>query len=158
MVPLILFVLFLSIPIIEIALFISIGGAIGLWWTIAIVIGTAMLGTAMLRQQGLSVLSRAQDEINSGKVPLARIADGVFLLVAAVLLLTPGFLTDGAGFLLFIPLVRQTIGKAILAWASKSGKVTFVRSTYHEERRTYRDPDILEGEAVEIDVEDAPPR
>ena len=73
MIPLVIFILFLSIPIIEIGLFISVGGMIGLWPTLAIVILTAILGTALLRRQGLSVLRQAQADLDAGRVPLARI-------------------------------------------------------------------------------------
>ncbi|MCB1491536.1 MAG: FxsA family protein [Rhodobiaceae bacterium] len=155
MIPLVIFILFLSIPIIEIGLFISVGGMIGLWPTLAIVILTAILGTALLRRQGLSVLRQAQADLDAGRVPLARIADGLFLLVAAVLLLTPGFMTDTLGFLLFIPAVRQTIGRAVLAWFARNGRVTV--ATAHAGRRDYGrygDTTVIEGEAVEISTDD----
>lgn len=153
--PLFILAGFIAIPMIEIGLFISIGGAIGLIPTLGIVIATALIGTALLRRQGLSVLARARMELNSGKMPLAEIADGVFLLVAAVLLLTPGFMTDAFGFLLFVPAVRQTIGKSILATLNRSDRVHMQTP----DGRTYRTgPDIVDGEAQEIDPDEIGPR
>lgn len=153
--PLIILAAFVTVPIVEIALFITIGGQIGLWPTIAIVVATAVIGTALLRQQGLSVVAQAQADLDSGKVPLARIADGVFLLVAAVLLLTPGFMTDALGFLLFVPAVRRTIGQYLLARFVGSERVTV--KTYHHGGND-RQPDIIEGEVLEADDVDPPAR
>lgn len=158
--PLILLAGFIAIPIVEIALFISIGGVIGLGPTLGIVIATALIGTALLRRHGLSVLARARVELDAGKVPLVEIADGIFLLVAAVLLLTPGFMTDAFGFGLFVPAVRRTLGKSILAAFSRSDRERMRASSQRGgQRGPHRhEPGIVEGEAVEIDPDDAGPR
>jgi len=103
----------IGVPVLEIAVFIEIGGRIGLWPTIATVILTAVLGTALLRQQGLVALKSAQKSLEKGDFPVREVFDGLCLLVAGALLLTPGFVTDGMGFLLFLPPVRVLIG----AWA-----------------------------------------
>ena len=101
---------FIAIPLIEIAVFIEVGGFIGLWWTLAVVIGTAVGGTYMLRQQGLSTLHRAQLQMAEGRMPLREVFDGLCLLFAGALLLTPGFVTDLAGALLLMPPVRLLLG------------------------------------------------
>lgn len=115
--------IFLAVPVIEIALFIAVGERIGLWTTIGIVILTAVVGTTLLRMQGLAVLSQARADLESNRLPVAGIIDGVFLLVAAVLLLTPGFLTDTLGFLLFVPQIRRAIGRSIISWFKVHGTV-----------------------------------
>ena len=104
-----LFLLFVAIPIIEIALFIEVGGWLGLWPTLAIVILTAFLGTLMLRRQGLQALANLQGRMAAGENPGQLLADGALILVAGVLLLTPGFFTDAVGFLLLVPGVRSRV-------------------------------------------------
>ena len=120
-----LLAIFIGIPLIEIALFVQIGGRIGLAWTIIIVIATAIAGTILLRSQGLAVMSRAQDTMNAGEMPVESLVDGVFLLIAGILLLTPGFLTDFIGFLFFIPILRQTLGRYLWRRIARSGSVSF---------------------------------
>jgi UPF0716 protein FxsA len=152
--------LFIVVPVVEIALFIQVGGLIGLWPTIAVIVLTALAGSALLRAQGLAVLAQARREIDAGRVPVARIADGLFLLVAAVLLLTPGFMTDALGLLLFVPGVRTAIGKKVLAWFSAHGRVEVhgyrAGPRRPDSRRPSETPDIIEGEAVEIDMDEPP--
>ena len=107
-----LLVAFIAVPIIEIAVFIEVGGWIGLWPTIGVVILTAVIGTALLRQQGISILFRIQENLEANKLPVRELFDGVCLVIAGALLLTPGFVTDSLGFALFVPPIRQ----AIAAW------------------------------------------
>ncbi|KJS41213.1 MAG: hypothetical protein VR70_05085 [Rhodospirillaceae bacterium BRH_c57] len=120
--PLVILSLFIAVPLIEIAVFIQVGGVLGLWPTIALVLLTAVAGTALLRAQGLATLRRAQTSVERGEVPLREVFDGACLLVAGVLLLTPGFVTDAMGLLLFLPPVRT----GLLGWlggAVRAGKV-----------------------------------
>ncbi len=100
---------FIGVPIVEIAVFIEVGGALGLWPTLGLVVLTAVLGTWQLRAQGLATLMRARDQVERGALPTRELFDGACLLVAGALLLTPGFVTDGAGFLLFFPPVRDIL-------------------------------------------------
>lgn len=104
---------FIGIPLIEIALFIQVGGFIGLWPTIAVVVLTAVAGTALLRHQGLSALTRLQQSLDRGEMPLDPVFDGFCLLAAGLLLLTPGFFTDAIGFLLFTPPLRSALKRMI---------------------------------------------
>lgn len=105
---------FIAVPMAEIAVFISVGGIIGLWPTLAIVVLTAFIGTYLLRQQGLGVLREIETRINQGDVPVQALFDGACLLLAGALLLTPGFITDTLGLLLFLPPVRRYAGRLIL--------------------------------------------
>ena len=100
---------FIGVPLVEIAVFVQVGGWIGLWPTLALVVLTAVLGTWQLRAQGLATLLRARDQVERGALPARELFDGACLLVAGALLLTPGFVTDGAGFLLFFPPVRDIL-------------------------------------------------
>jgi UPF0716 protein FxsA len=101
-----IFLLLVAVPIIEIALFIEIGGWLGTWTTIGVVVLTAAIGTALLRIQGLATLGELQRRLAAGEDPGATLAHGAMILVAGLLLLTPGFFTDAVGFLLLAPPVR----------------------------------------------------
>ena len=109
--PLLLILIFIGVPILEIAVFIEAGDLFGLWPTLAAVVLTAVAGAALLRAQGLAVLGRARRQLDRGEVPVAEALTGVCLLIGGALLLTPGFITDTAGFLLLIPPVRQILGR-----------------------------------------------
>ena len=104
-----LFFLFVSIPIIEIALFIQIGGAIGLFPTLLVVVATAALGTLLVRGQGIAVLSSLKSQVENFQNPTQQLAHGAMILFAGALLLTPGFFTDAFGFLLLIPGFRDVL-------------------------------------------------
>lgn len=104
-----LFWLFLLVPIIEIALFIQIGGLIGLWPTLAIVVLTAIIGTSLMRSQGAQAFQEVQRSFSEMRDPTRPLAHGVMILVAGMLLLTPGFFTDTVGMLLLIPKVRDKV-------------------------------------------------
>ncbi|MEM1234018.1 MAG: FxsA family protein [Pseudomonadota bacterium] len=110
---------FIAVPLIEIALFIQIGEVIGLWPTLAIVILTALIGTALVRSQGSRTMGDLRGRFERLDDPTEPLAHGAMILVSAVLLLTPGFFTDAVGFALLIPPVR----KAILEQAKQRVKV-----------------------------------
>ncbi|NQY34474.1 MAG: FxsA family protein [Alteromonadaceae bacterium] len=105
----ILFVFFVIVPIIEITVLMHIGAWLGVWPTIAIVVLTAWLGAKNVRQQGLATLSSVQTKMAQGEVPSNEIIAGVMLIVAGVLLVTPGFVTDAFGLSLLVPAVRQSL-------------------------------------------------
>ncbi len=109
----VLFVLFVIIPIIEIAVLMQVGEVLGLWPTIFIVILTAWLGAKNVRQQGLATMNSVQTKLAQGQAPSDEIVAGLMLLVAGVLLVTPGFVTDFFGLSLLIPQVRQAIVKMV---------------------------------------------
>jgi UPF0716 protein FxsA len=102
-----LFLILLIVPIVEIALFIEVGGRIGTWPTIAVVVLTAIVGTIMLRRQGLAALRSVQSRLAAGENPGRLLADGAMILLAGALLVTPGFFTDAVGFALLVPAIRQ---------------------------------------------------
>ena len=130
-----LLAMFIAIPIIEIALFIEIGSWIGLWPTLAIVIVTAFAGTTLLRLQGFAVLQRSQEAIARNELPVQEVFDGICLLVAGILLLTPGFFTDGIGFLLFIPPFRRFAAIIIGRWLGRLGKISVSKGAFKDGQR-----------------------
>ena len=106
--------LFIGIPLLEIYLFIHVGGALGAFNTVALVVITAVLGVWMLRLQGLATWFRVQQQIAQGKPPAMEMIEGLMLLVCGALLLTPGFFTDTVGFLLLVPTIRQSAARYLL--------------------------------------------
>ncbi len=119
----ILLLLFIAVPIIEIALFIELGGWLGLWPTLGLVVLTAIIGTTLMRQQGMSVLADAQQKMAQGEPPVASLFHGLCLLLAGVLLVTPGFFTDVVGFLLLVPPVRLALGLWLWRFLQSRGAV-----------------------------------
>lgn len=109
----VLFALFIIVPIIEITVLMQVGELIGAWPTVAIVIFSAWLGAKYVRQQGIATLQSVQTKMAQGEMPSSEIVTGVMLLVAGVLLVTPGFVTDIFGLLLLVPKVRQALANTV---------------------------------------------
>jgi UPF0716 protein FxsA len=148
-----LFIAFLAIPMIEIALFIQIGGAIGLGWTLATVVVTAILGTVLVRNQGALALSQVKSSFNEMQDPTEPLAHGAMILFSGALLLTPGFFTDGIGFLLLIPGVRA----AAFRWVKARVNVQTIQTSSGPQQR-YRPAgsaagDVIDGEYSEVHIE-----
>lgn len=95
--------LFIVLPILEMAVLIQVGSVIGVLSTVGLVLLTAVIGAALLKQQGLATLTRANQRLNSGELPAKEVAEGLILAVGGALLLTPGFITDTIGFLCLLP-------------------------------------------------------
>ncbi len=134
-----LFLLFIIMPIVEIAVLIKVGGAIGGWTTIGIVILTAVIGTFMLRQQGIATLNKAQQRMQSGEMPAQQLLEGLLLLIGGVLLLTPGFITDFFGFCTLVPVSREFLAKK-LASRSMANMNVFVGGAPGHSRAGTRRP------------------
>nr|WP_275666160.1 MULTISPECIES: FxsA family protein [unclassified Vibrio] len=107
--------MFIFVPIIEIGLFISVGGYLGLWPTIALVLITAFAGASLVRSQGLQTLMSVQNRLQQGELPAQQILEGVMLAVSGVLLLTPGFMTDALGMLVLLPAPRAAMAKYLMS-------------------------------------------
>ena len=104
-----LFLLFIAVPLVEIYLLLEVGGMIGAVPTIGLVVLTAAAGAALVRAQGFSTILQVRRSLEAGEVPAVAIIEGIFLLVAGALLLTPGFLTDAIGFGCLIPPLRRAL-------------------------------------------------
>lgn len=120
-----IFLLLLVVPLVEIAAFIMIGGQIGVATTLLLTLVTAIIGTTLLRRQGLTILQQIRQELEANRIPAKQLADGAMIVVAGILLLTPGFVTDSVGFALFVPafraLVWQQIGKRLDVTVKRTG-------------------------------------
>ncbi len=147
----ILFLLFLIVPIVEIAILIQLSEVIGGWPTIVVVIITAYAGAKMVKLQGLQTFAQIQQKSASGQMPTEELFSGVCILISGVLLLTPGILTDVLGFLLLTPAVRQKMaavlkskihlfatGKFTAGQTGESGDnaFTFTSTAYHSHDET----------------------
>jgi UPF0716 protein FxsA len=141
---------FIIVPLAEIAVLIQVGGWIGVAPTLALIVLTAIVGTWMLRHQGFSVLTRAQRQLEQGVMPVAEVFDGLCLLLAGALLLTPGFLTDAAGALLLVPRVRALLYRQVADYLERH----MVRAAGPPGERA---PPILDAEFEEIDPDEVPP-
>lgn len=117
---LLLIALFVIGPIAEIYVLLSAGGVFGVWPVVIACVATALIGGFILRLQGFAALDAARRDLAAGRPPIEPAADGVFLVIAAPLLMTPGFLTDAAGFLLLLPPVRRAIARYALARVRRS--------------------------------------
>lgn len=157
----IILIAFIAVPIVEIAVFIEIGGQLGVFNTIAMVIVTAFIGTWLLRSQGLRTLHKAQESMARNVFPVSEVFDGLCLLVAGALLLTPGFVTDALGFLLFVPPLRQYLRHWLLIWLSRSGRT----NVWVDGDGGFPGPDpkgprnqsgTIDGEFHEVDPDDKP--
>jgi UPF0716 protein FxsA len=127
-----LLLFFIGIPILEVSIFISIGTVIGLGPTLTIVITTAIIGAVLVKKQGLKTLFSAQKNLGNNQLPIQEFFDGLFLIVAGLFLITPGFVTDGIGLLLFLPqikmLLKNIISNMLVARTSK-GVYTNINNT-----------------------------
>jgi UPF0716 protein FxsA len=146
-----LLLIFIVVPIAELALLIQVGELIGVWWTIALLIADAILGSLLMRSQGRTAWRRFNDAARAGRVPAREALDGALVIFGGALLLTPGFITDILGLLLLIPptralvrgvLVRRLAGRMI---ASVTGPAPGPGATRP------RRPHDVEGTAVDVD-------
>jgi UPF0716 protein FxsA len=142
-----LFLIFFGVPIIEIALFVKLGGLIGLWPTLGLVVLSAMVGATVMRSQGLQALARLQASLETGGDPVGPIAHGALILIAGVLLLTPGFFTDTVGLLLLIPPVRAQL----IRWGAS--RVTVKAATFVRPGRSGPAPDVIDADYEIVDEE-----
>src|ERR687889_399142 len=111
--PLLLVVLFIVVPIAELAVLIQIGQLIGVWWTIALLVADAILGSLLARSQGRTVWRRLNEAIRAGRPPAREVMDGALVLFGGALLLTPGFLTDVLGLALLLPPSRAVVRRML---------------------------------------------
>ena len=148
---------FVAVPMIEIALFIQVGGLIGLGWTLAIVLGTALLGTWLVRTQGAMAMNNIRRSFSDLSDPSQPLAEAAMILVAGVLLLTPGFFTDALGFALLTPPIR----KAAFTWLRRNVKmqsVSFGQTSARPQSRPRQpmEEDVIDGTFQEVDAPKRP--
>jgi UPF0716 protein FxsA len=141
--PLVL--LFIVVPIAELVVVIQVGRAIGVWWTIALLVADAILGSVLMRHQGRVAWRRFNDALYAGRVPAREVLDGALVLFGGLLLLTPGFITDILGLLLLIPPARSVV-RAVLGRRLTQRMIVSMTNT-----RPQRPDDVIDGTAVDIE-------
>ena len=144
------------IPILEIATFIQVGSIVGLPLTLFGILLTAVIGAVLVRLQGFKALNDARENMSRQKSPVEQVIHGAFILIAGLLLLTPGFLTDTLGFLFLIPPLRLSIATRIWTWIKANGSININsadlrRHGFHQSDATNKsDGSVIDGQAVEI--------
>lgn len=121
---LVLFLAFLVVPIVELAVIIQVGQAIGVGWTVLALLGISIGGAALVKREGLRAWRRFRDTLGEARLPTREVVDGALILLAGALLLTPGFVTDAVGFLLLLPPTRALVGRAMRGRVRTSFGVT----------------------------------
>ena len=145
-----IFPIFVVVTLAEIYVLVSVGDAIGAWSTILLVIITALIGSTLLKQQGWSIMAKAQQSIAEGRTPALEMLEGVVILVSGVLLLTPGFITDGLGLLGLMPwsrsyFINHFLEKNAERVFSQRNSV-FINRTKSGETKTANKDEPIEGE------------
>ncbi|MFC4218419.1 FxsA family protein [Pseudophaeobacter arcticus] len=160
-----IFLAFLMVPLIEIGLFIQVGGAIGLWPTLAIVVLTAVLGTALVRSQGRLALGQMRNSFQTLSDPAEPLAHGAMILFAGALLLTPGFFTDAIGFALLMPPVRIAVYRyiskrvTVAQFQMGSGSMHGQRQGQgHGQGHPHGSPPAGSGDIIDGDFEEVTPK
>ena len=160
---LLLLVFFILLPIVEITLLIDIGGNIGAGATILLILTTAMVGMVLVRYQGFSILRDAQSQISKGQPPAKALAHGILVLFAGLMLIIPGFFTDGVGFLLLLPPVRSllldfVVGSIMTKFTADMFSTRFYSSTSSRDRgarpSSANDDDVIDTNHIVIDKND----
>jgi len=148
MLPLLL-LLFIVVPLAELAVLIQVGQAIGVWWTIALLVADAILGSLLARSQGRAAWRRFNEALRGGHPPAREVLDGALVLFGGALLLTPGFLTDVLGLLLLLPPTRALV-RAVLVRRFAARMVATMSSPPGPRPRRRPEPAYdVEGSAVE---------
>jgi UPF0716 protein FxsA len=145
--PLVL--LFVVVPIAELAVVIQVGQEIGVLWTVALLVADSILGSVLMRSQGRVAWRRFNEAVAAGKVPAREVLDGALVMFGGLLLLTPGFLTDFLGLLLLVPptrrLVRAALARRLVHRMVASATV-----------RRARGDDVVDGTAVDVENDRLP--
>ena len=156
--PLLLVILFIVVPIAELALLIQVGQAIGVWWTILLLVADALLGSWLLRTQSRAAWRRFNEALANGRIPHREVIDGVLVIFGGVLLLTPGFITDIFGLLFLFPPTRVLL-RGLLVRRGALNLMGSMPMTATPPNGRFRSPDDVESTAVDVDSDQLdPPR
>lgn len=160
-----LFLLFTLLPIVELAILIRIGEATVWWAPILLVISTGIAGAALSRWQGLQVVRRIREDAAAGRMPADALVDGFLILLAGILLITPGVVTDFVGIAFLIPPIRALVKRGVKAWIRRNIQVRVAGFNsagawqYEDGASPPRNDEIIDARVISSRVEDAkPPR
>jgi len=149
-----LFLLFTLMPLLELWLLFRLSGLFGFGTTIAVVLATGMVGAALARWQGWQAMQRIRSEMSHGMLPVQAMGDGVMILVAGVLLITPGVITDALGLALLVPPFRAAVRKLLQLWLAKNVRV---ETTFFAPEFERTDENIVDGRVIDAHVEEDQP-
>jgi UPF0716 protein FxsA len=144
----------LVVPIAELAVLIQVGSEIGVWWTILLLIAVSVLGSWLVKREGLGLWARANRELAAGRMPTKELLDGILVLFAGALLLTPGFLTDIVGILLLLPPTRAVIRRILRARFERRMTIVALgepsgRDPYDVRRRRPSGADVIDVDPLD---------
>jgi len=143
--------LLIVVPVVEIYFLIQVGGAIGAFPTVMLIIATAVLGAYLFRQQGMATFQRVQASLARGEIPATEMIEGAMLLVCGGLLLTPGFVTDAVGFACLVPALRRKLALSILESSIVSNASFQSGQGFQQPNQDAGSDDIIEGEFTRED-------
>lgn len=149
-----LFLAFIAVPLIEIALFIQVGGWIGLWPTLAIVVITAILGTWLVKSQGALAIGQLRSSFSRLDDPTEPLVHGAMILIAGALLLTPGFFTDALGFAFLTPPVRRAVFRQL---KKRVHIQRFEMGNPHPQDFSRTKPSFAENDVIEAEYQEIHP-
>jgi UPF0716 protein FxsA len=170
-VPILLFLLFIVLPLAELYVIIQIGQQIGALWTIALLLADSIIGTLLLRSQGRAAWRRFNEATTEGRIPAREVADGALIMLGGAFLLTPGFLTDIFGLLLLIPPTRALFRRSVVGLFARRSPIGYVgmkaaphaKRAWDQRRAEQRSGangtagDYVEGTATEQRDDEPPP-
>lgn len=153
-----LFFLFTTVSLLEIFVLVKVGSFLGAAPTILLVIITALVGSALVRSQGLQLVAQLQQRLAQGEMPGQQLIEGIMLIITGVLLVTPGFVTDLSGLLLLQPTIRATIAKTILAnvnlsSATMGGSFSQSSGGFSQTHGGFSKPNINDEDVIEGEFE-----
>ena len=142
-----LVLLFIVVPLVELYVIIQVGQAIGVWWTLALLVADSVAGSVLMRSQGRAAWRRFQAALAEGRMPGREVLDGVLVIFGGAFLLTPGFVTDVLGAILLAPPTRALVRRVLVR--------RFVPGMIVTRAARWRSPDV-EGTAVEVEPKRLP--
>jgi UPF0716 protein FxsA len=149
-----LLILFILVPIAELAVIIQVGQQIGVWWTVAILVADSLLGTVLMRSQGRVAWRRFNVALQAGRPPAREVLDGVLVIFGGALLLTPGFLTDILGVVLLLPPSRAIVRRVLVR--RFAARMIAAATRGRPRPPGPAGPIDVEGRAVEVDADHLP--
>jgi UPF0716 protein FxsA len=145
-------VLFVVVPLLEIYTVLQVGQVLGVWWTVLILVADSVLGAVLLKREGSNAWRALREALRAYRMPARELADGVLVLVGGTLLLTPGFVTDAAGFFLILPFTRPVARRALTTVITRKFLNTPAGPAAAHQGRARQRPgpdDVVRGDVVD---------
>jgi UPF0716 protein FxsA len=152
----VLILIFIVVPIAELAVIIQVGGQIGVWWTIAILVADSILGSVLMRSQGRASWRRFNEALQAARPPAREALDGVLVIFGGALLLTPGFITDILGLILLIPPTRALVRRVLVKRFADRMIIAAQTRVASPPRPGGSRPGDVDGTAVDVDADHLP--